>query len=585
MPIITQRTVICLDEQDSSEDETVVPVHVREDGEENNTVPPTRQVCYDSCERDLTKAGRNQNENVNTTPIVGSVGKVIDSNEGDFKTVSVASSEEQSMQKNLVDVQQLSTSEREEGQSQTSFEGVMPLSPQKRTSAKKLRCIPVNKCNDDIICLTPRKTYDVDKLGMQSRDFINESFNRTHNNWVTHDIYVDDAIADDALADITIASQRSPSPEIPVSSPEYLPSSCDKRRHYAKNESPRSLSRKRKPSFDCELSSSDEGEANGKHPVKKSRLTTTAHKMQSTERKSCNLKSKSYACISDDDLSEEYDKEITKCSFRRSHEMECSDSSKGSESPKRQMRGGNEDGSKILYHSFVDSFDDGGFNPDIQCERFISNSCSFDGVSVTASKTEDENGKYQDEEPRGVENIVEIDSDHDMFNFDDDGGFNGDVVQDCSLGNGSTSSTENSSSVCPSMHPQRSSCVSTRLEHPEKCFSHEDSDDSESPAICNDIVDAELTDTNTSKITSHRQKDNDERPRKTKALAGGRAMAAQTPQGTIKAFLPGCGVHPETGLAITPMSDYDALQTPVLAVSSGLQMKSKIFSFTLFPQY
>ena len=281
---------------------------------------------------------------------------------------------------------------------------------------------------------------------------------------------------------------------------------------------------------------------------------------------------------------------------------ESPDSLKKGESPPRS---GNQhledsiDGCKMIsYQSFADSFDDGGFNADIYCGGPVSNNGSVAELSEATSKSNlrDLDDKGNHKEINADDDFVDVDNGIHMITFVDDGGFNCDI-QEIAVNNNSVNFSANRSGDGDIERSGSRKCASVTEDNPELsiisgtdvdrcCVDVTDSEsysiilsNIENPVVFNDDSisgdNIESNDSDTSKNVPRRHKTHvDIRTARTSNVERGHITSAQTPLSAVRKFGPGCGVHPETGATITPMSDYEALQTPVLTVSKSFLTKS-----------
>lgn len=219
----------------------------------------------------------------------------------------------------------------------------------------------------------------------------------------------------------------------------------------------------------------------------------------------------------------------------------------------------------LSYQSFADSFDDGGFNIDIPIERPPSRSSSINSSRVLPKDALSSNKEGE-------------------YSFDD-GGFNCDIFQispkhhqveanfDLSFTahNSTISVSRNSETIAhaknyTSVHV--SDDVKNQMpDHPNDTGSNNILLNTNNDGLDDDSLIGGMSsnsDRNAGK-DGHEGTCNLANDRKS-----GHVAAAKTPSNMLRSFGPGCRFHPETGDVITPMSDYDALQTPTLIVSIPL---------------
>ena len=364
---------------------------------------------------------------------------------------------------------------------------------------------------------------------------------------------------------------RSSSPVIPRLSPEFLPPSYDVGCRV--NRSPGSLKRKTLFSSgslpqhsDCIDKKIIDGKSEYNRPSKKLKLCSSAMEISPLRANYGDLESKSprmHNCDSQSSSDKAFSNR-SRCSEERSPQSSCK-----SDSRMIQKVEGDDDFRKMQHSSsYLDYFDDGGFNPDINYENLISSNCSIaeaDSFENRRKEIDEESDKEKYHKSR--DNVIEIHSETDMLEFSDDGGFNSDAMQYASPGIKTSYITKRSSGSSLELENSERSTLRTNrigpghvdVGEPVRCDAL--SGNTENLDHCNNdsllAVDEGRRGTSKSKTAAGKRR------KQQKDCA-----AMQTPCNVVKAFGPGCSVHPETGAAITPMSDYDSLQTPILAVSS-----------------
>ena len=371
---------------------------------------------------------------------------------------------------------------------------------------------------------------------------------------------------------------RSSSPVIPRLSPEFLPPSYDVGCRV--NRSPGSLKRKTLFSSgslpqhsDCIDKKIIDGKSEYNHPSKKLKLGSSAMEISPLRTNYGDLESKSPRMHNSDKAFSNR----SRCSEERSPQTSCKSDSHGI-----QQVEGDDDFRKMQHSSsYLDCFDDGGFNPDINYENLISSNYTIaeaDSFENRRKEIDEENDKEKDHKSR--DNVIEIHSETDMLDFSDDGGFNSDAMQYISPGIETSYITKKSSGNSLEVENSERSTLRTNrigpghvdVGEPVRCDAL--SGNTENLDHCNNdsllAVDEGRRGTSKSKTAAGKRRKQQKEQKITinKSPAGISLTATQTPCNVIKAFGPGCSVHPETGAAITPMSDYDSLQTPILAVSS-----------------
>ena len=597
LPSISQTTVICLDDDETSDDEREdCTTCTRGVNVKNSTVTPLKSSCQnDSARHRYCKdAPVTEAEADSRTPVGVSTDETDEMNErGDC----FLSGNGQCVNECLVGNEEFLTLEipKKDENREHSFKEFTVMTPSDVNLSKERFSDLDDKSRDEII--------EVNRVNKHQQISDDKSVDRKER--------ISAKSGDIGEYDISIEVEGSSSPILQDSSPEFLPPSCDKRKRYTMNLSLGSTSLKRKALFDREPSlccneyddtPNAEGMAEDQLSARKANHTTVTAKVSPNKRRTCGLINKSSCTLmSDERSSQDYDKRTLGPFHRGHHEGRRSDSSPRSESLKSQASAEDEDCRILSYHSFADSFDDGGFNPDIHYESLELNNCTFvEGDTTTVNKKENDEESNENEELGRRENVVEIDSENDMFDFSDDGGFDGDIVQDLSPTNDRTT-TKYSSGVCNITDARRSRSVSKTKENLEQSTTSEnrlghisgDLNEAEtrtvllnnidSPIVCEDGsylatgVENSLTDVPKTIVGRRREKQNDEQTTRTKTPTGNHIATAETPCSAVRAFGPGCAVHPESGTAITPMSDYEALQTPVLIVSRRLPIESKVF--------
>ena len=252
---------------------------------------------------------------------------------------------------------------------------------------------------------------------------------------------------------------------------------------------------------------------------------------------------------------------------------------------------------------FADSIDDDGFHLNIQHERPFSSNHSFSNADITMAEVVPIKCKRRGSDHETIQrggdinkfkgNKAAFDNEIDAVSFLDDGGYNCDIqnftpeYRDCcqvvekilqandkgiTFGGRSPSMSKRKDSrkTC-SNDKSQTDCDNIRLSEADALKiiptnTHES-------AAFNDcsVIDLTLA------INDEAEPSTGGMPCVTpltpcstvdQALEGDANW--QTPSGSVKHFGPGCKIHPETGLLVTPMSDYEALQTPVLTVSTRL---------------
>ena len=380
---------------------------------------------------------------------------------------------------------------------------------------------------------------------------------------------------------------KSSSPVIPRLSPEFLPPSYGRKVRCTLHRSPGSL--KRKTLFGsgslshcsgCTDKELIDGKTEYNHPSKKMKLASSIIEASPLRTSYSNLESKSPSMHNSGSQSSS-DAEKAFSNRSRCSEEKSPQSSYRRDSRRIQDVEGVDNFCKVQNSSsYLDCFDDGGFNPDINYDNLISSNCSFTEADNFESRMkENDEESDQEKEHKPGDNVIEINSETDMLDFSDDGGFSSDAMHCTSISIKASDVTKRSSGTSVEAEKSKRStmranrigpgridlCESARYDPLPRNIENSDRCNSDSLLTADKVWRGASKSKAAVEKRSKQQRHQEIASNKSPAAFS--LTATQTPCNVVKAFGPGCSVHPETGATITPMSDYDSLQTPILAVS------------------